>query len=67
MLQGMVACAVDTRHRKLKRNMIQRSLCFVRTVGRDEIVGSYQLTMRRIRSGVLGLQMSQITDFKWVV
>lgn len=63
----MVACAVDTRHRKLKRNMIFRSLNFVSIVERDEMVGSYQLAVRKISSGVLGLQMSQIMGFKWVV
>lgn len=62
MLQGMVAYAVDNRYRKLKS-----FLYFVRAVGRDETVGSYQLAVRRIRIGFLGLQMSQITDFKWVV
>lgn len=67
MLQSMVAYAADTRHRKLKRNKIQRSLNFVRTVERDEMIGSYQLAVRRISTGVLGLQVSQIMGFKWVV
>lgn len=54
MLQSMVACAVDARHRKLKRNMIQRSLYFSRTVEREETVGSYTLAVRTISSGFLG-------------
>lgn len=54
MLQSRVACAVDTRHRKLKRNMIQRSPYFARTVGREETVRSYILAVRMISSGFLG-------------